>query len=430
MKTFHCDHCGFVVFFENVVCGNCGSALGFVPEEMDLVSFSIGEDGQWQRLGKDADGGTADAGSAGEESGSATWRPCHNYAVEQVCNWMVRGDAEQLCCCCRHTEIIPALNSLDNKERWFKLEGAKRRLFYSLYQLGLPVPERDSEGGLSFRFLEDNGGDKPVLTGHDSGVITLNIAEADDAQREARRTQLHEPYRTLLGHFRHEIGHYYWDRLIADTPRLDAFRAMFGNEELDYAEALAAHYASGAPAGWQEQYISAYATMHPWEDWAETWAHYLHVVDALDTAAHWGLALHSDQDRGGPADVPRLEASDQPFREVLVKQWLPLSQFLNSMGRSLGHGDVYPFVIPTAVLDKLCFVDEVVAASRVGGTCGYATQDDADAAEGADVADAAQPVAASPASEIPVAVTAEADAAGPSASRGRKAGAARRRAKR
>jgi len=395
MKTFYCDHCGFVVFFENTSCGNCGSALGFVPEEMDVGAFAIEADGAWRRLGA-------------QREDSHAWRPCRNYTNEQVCNWMVRGAPHQLCCSCRHTEIIPALHSPGNRERWYKLESAKRRLFYSLYQLGLPVPQRGSEGGLSFRFLEDDGPHARVITGHDSGVITLNIMEADDAQREAHRAQMHEPYRTVLGHLRHEIGHFYWDRLIAGTPRLEAFRAMFGDERRDYGGASAAYYCYGAPCGWQDRHISTYATMHPWEDWAETWAHYLHVIDALDTAAHWGFALHSDQEHGGPADLPGLRGTDLPFREVLIEQWLPLSQFLNSMGRSLGQGDVYPFVIAPAVLDKLCFVNDVVAASRVGGTCGYGTDDGADA-EGAAAADAAKrsvpapetPTAAEPESGVP-----------------------------
>jgi hypothetical protein len=89
----------------------------------------------------------------------------------------------------------------------------------------------------------------------------------------------------LLGHFRHEVGHYFWDRLVATDPhQLEEFRVLFGDDRQDYGEALKRHYDEGAPANWQDTYISMYATMHPWEDFAETWAHYLHIVDTLETA--------------------------------------------------------------------------------------------------------------------------------------------------
>ncbi len=104
------------------------------------------------------------------------------------------------------------------------------------------------------------------------------------------RVQMHEPYRTLLGHFRHEVGHYYWDRLIAETRWQEGYRNLFGDERASYADALDHHYKNGAPDNWQESSVSAYATMHPWEDWAETWAHYLHMMDAVDTALGFGMS--------------------------------------------------------------------------------------------------------------------------------------------
>lgn len=359
MKTFHCDHCGYVVFFENVVCGNCGAALGFVPAEMNMAAFEvvIDGDGSWRRLGVDA-------------ASSRAWRPCRHYAVEAVCNWMVAvGDGDDRCRSCRHTEDTPAVRDPANSRAWFKLESAKRSLFYVLYQLGLPTPGTATDGGLAFRFL-DGGGGFDVTTGHLGGTITLDIIEADDAQREARRLTLGEPYRTLLGHFRHEIGHYYWDQLIAPGKWLEPFRTLFGDERADYAAATAAYYSSLPPADWPNRFISAYATMHPWEDWAETWAHYMHIADALDTAAHWGFALHSDQTSGGPADLPAVDGTGQAFAQTLIEQWLPLSQFLNSMGRSLGQGDAYPFVIAPAVVDKLSFVHDVIRDAARGVTPG------------------------------------------------------------
>ncbi|TAL17131.1 MAG: hypothetical protein EPO01_16890 [Aquabacterium sp.] len=366
MKTFSCTHCGQTVFFENTACVNCGSALGFVPELLRIVAFDVSADGAWTAHGMNT---------------PAAWRPCHNYATEQVCNWMVEAaDPQVLCRCCRYTSIIPALNKPENKAYWLNLEAAKRRLFYSLIDLQLPIPDRiaDPSNGLVFHFLEDADPKQRVLTGHASGLITMNIEEADDAKREARRSALHEPYRTILGHFRHEIGHFYWDHLIARSNYLDAFRERFGDERADYSAALQRHYAEGPLADWQANYISAYATMHPWEDWAECWAHYMHVVDALNTAGHWGLSLGAQAvgrtraGRGGkaapaaPAQLKGVDADGQPFDQVLVNQWLPLARFLNSMGRSLGRGDFYPFVLPPPVLDKLGFIHEVVAAAREG----------------------------------------------------------------
>jgi hypothetical protein len=350
MKTFNCDSCGSVVFFENVVCGNCGSALGFVPEAMKMTAFKITDDGQWQSLYSSA-------------SNAGPWRPCVNYQSYNVCNWMVpAADENDLCACCRYTEIIPALKDVEHKQSWYLLEAAKRRLFYSLYSLQLPIPSRqeDPDHGLVFHLKEDEGIDKPVLTGHDFGLITINIAEADDVTREARRKSMHEPYRTLLGHFRHEIGHFYWDQLIAESHWLEPYRELFGDERLDYGEALEKHYNEGAPENWEESFVSSYATTHPWEDWAETWAHYMHITDALDTANHW-----QSNNAYTLFAYPVQKASQAvDFQEVLVNCWMPLSQFLNSMNRSLGQKDSYPFLMPDAVINKLRFIDQVIREQK------------------------------------------------------------------
>ena len=201
---------------------------------------------------------------------------------------------------------------------------------------------------------------EPVLTGHDSGIITIALAEADDAEREARRTGMGEPYRTLLGHFRHEIGHHYWDLLVQGQPAQARFRALFGDETADYATALQAYYANGAPAGWPQTHISAYATAHPWEDFAETFAHYLHIVDTVEMAAAFGvrarprdanLAVHVDFD-------PYLE----PDIQHIVDNWIPLASMLNNLNRAMGHPDAYPFVLTPQVIDKLGFVHDLVHA--------------------------------------------------------------------
>ncbi len=346
MRRLSCQRCGQRVFFENTQCDACQAALGFVPAELAMGAFEVGKEeeeeeagGTWQRLGV--------AGPA--------QRPCSNYTAEHVCNWMVPADSDaQLCLCCSSTEIIPALNEPENRSRWAALEQAKRRLFYGLLALGLPTQ-------MSFRFLAD-GAQEKVMTGHDKGVITLNIAEADDAQREQMRTSMHEPYRTLLGHFRHEVGHYYWDRLIAESRWIDEFRRLFGDEREDYAQALQRHYEAPV-ADWPASFISAYASSHPWEDWAECWAHYMHLHDGLETASAWGLRL-AHATPGSSVIEPRPLDAAQPLQSALIEQWLPVSQFINAMDRSLGTHDSYPFTVPPPVVEKLQFIHQLIAAEH------------------------------------------------------------------
>ncbi len=345
MKIFHCDNCDQLVYFENSKCLNCGSVLAYLPDRQDLCSLDIGPDGAWKVPGKEPD----------------SYLLCTNYVNEQVCNWAVHvEDNNPYCASCRLTSKIPDLHVPGNKEAWAKLERAKHRLVYSLLYLGLPVisKQEEPETGLSFEFLADDPADGPVLTGHDNGLITLNIAEADDAEREKRRLQLGEPYRTLLGHFRHEVGHYYWDRLIRDGGLIDSFREIFGDESRDYGEALKAHYAQGAPANWRESFISSYATAHPWEDWAETWAHYLHMSDTLETAATCGLALFPPRENE-PELWPLQSGTKQSF-DHMIKSWFPLTHILNNLNRGLGLADGYPFVISPPVVEKLRYVHQVV----------------------------------------------------------------------
>lgn len=352
MKLFHCGHCGQRVFFDNELCGNCGSTLGFAPDEQAMVAFNVGADGLWTRLGLEG----------------PALRPCQNYAVEHVCNWMVRAeDPTPHCLSCRTTHIIPALGKPENRGYWAQLEHAKRRLMYTLIALNLSAPSKtsDPQHGLWFQFLEDVSPQQRVLTGHDEGVITLNIAEADDAKRETMRTAMHEPYRTLLGHFRHESGHYYWDRLVKDTTWIDEYRDLFGDERADYAQALQQHYANPL-LDWQLSFISAYASAHPWEDWAECWAHYLHMVDGLDTAAAWGMSLANAVNDGPAMRAEPLDANAPTVQQSLIEQWLPVSQFINAMNRSLGSHDSYPFVVLAPVVAKLDFIHRVVGAAARG----------------------------------------------------------------
>ncbi|ATF87692.1 zinc-binding metallopeptidase family protein [Burkholderia gladioli] len=351
MKTFHCGNCGQLVFFENVRCERCEAPLGYLPEVGEVGAFEIdASSGQWRSLHPSVAG--------------QLYRPCHNYSVENVCNWMVPADSPASYCeSCSLTETIPDLSNPDNRPLWYRTEAAKRRLVYTLTMLGLPVESRllAPERGMSFAFKAATESE-PVMTGHANGLITLNLAEADDAERERVRAAMHEPYRTLVGHFRHEIGHYYFDRLIVGSAWQEAFRERFGDERADYQAALDAHYQNGAPAGWEDSYISEYASMHPWEDWAETWAHYLHMVDTLDTANACGLVLDPDDD-----SLPHLDdqtSVDEASFGNLMRRWFPLTYALNSLNRSMGVADAYPFALSPAVVAKLRFVHRVISATR------------------------------------------------------------------
>ena len=348
MRLFECQNCGQVLFFENQRCGRCGDRLGFIPEA-GVLSALESADPVWTALAK-----------PGHE-----WRFCAN-AEYSVCNWLVpASSSERFCVACRHNRMVPDLSGKANWDAWAKMELAKHRLFYTLLRLGLPTPSRaeDPKNGLVFDFLADGDGPSggKVMTGHDDGLITLAVAEADDAEREARRARMGEPYRTLLGHFRHEVGHFYWDRLIRDGHRIEAFRAAFGDESADYGEALKRHYASGPPPDWQQNFVSTYATSHPWEDWAETWAHYLHIIDGMETAGAFGLEIHPTID---PDHVLETKPEGDPYAADsfgrLIHRWLPLTIALNAMNQSMGLNDLYPFVLSPAVITKLDFIHDVV----------------------------------------------------------------------
>jgi hypothetical protein len=346
MRLFKCRACGQTIFFENTVCQNCGHALGFLAESLEMVTL-VPQDDVWRRL-----------------KTLNRYRYCAN-AAEEVCNWLVPDDsAEKFCAACRHNRTIPDLSIGQNLTQWRRMEAAKHRLFYSLIALGLPLRNYvdDPTGGLAFDFLPDPPGPGPrILTGHDEGLITINLAEADDAMREKFRTEMGEPYRTLLGHFRHETGHYFWNVLLRDAGKLDAFRAMFGDETRDYGEALQAHYQNGPPPDWEQNYISAYAAAHPWEDFAESWAHYLHILGTLETASAFGLRIHPGV---GRHRLLHASITFNPYAsdsiEPLISAWLPLTVALNSLNRSMGLGDLYPFTLAPHVVEKLGFIHRLV----------------------------------------------------------------------
>ena len=352
MHNFTCQ-CGSTVYFENTECMNCGRALGFDPDRLSLLSLEPGGDERWRA----ADG--------------TRYRMCRNTTVYHVCNWLVHDtDGQDWCRACRLNKTIPNLDKPQNLKHWHALESAKRRLLYSLFSLNLPVIGRDKnpKHGLGFMFLEDGpariddelGTYQLITTGHSYGMITINLAEADPASREQMREQMNEPYRTLLGHFRHESGHYYWKRLITRGARLNGFRKQFGDERADYNNSLTGFYNNGPDPNWSQHCVSAYASSHPWEDWAETWAHYLHMIDTLETAHSYGLvdkttAVESDSAPGTPALPGDLDF----FR--LCNNWIELTLAMNALNRSMGQADAYPFVLSAEAIDKLHFVHRIVA---------------------------------------------------------------------
>jgi hypothetical protein len=359
-RAYFC-RCERPVFFRNSVCLACQTPMGYEPHLRQVFPLIQSPEPELWQLAR-------------EGAGTLKYRRCANLDSPAGCNWLVseaeiEGNPRLMCIACRLNRTIPDLSTPENGVLWGRLEGAKRRLVSSLVALHLPLESRvdqNAERGLAFDFLESPGEGPRVLTGHADGIITINIEEADDSARERIRQQLREPYRTLLGHLRHEVGHYYWDRLIAGSSWLDDFRQLFGDEQEDYAAALARNYQQGPLPGWPQQHVSAYASVHPWEDWAETWAHYLHMVDTLDTAISFGL------------DTRRLEMEIEPFgRDALFRPndagakrflsflntWIELSSVLNELSRAMGQPDLYPFALPRPAVAKLHFIHLVVTAA-------------------------------------------------------------------
>jgi hypothetical protein len=330
VRDFNCPNCGQRLAFENSICLSCRSSLGFSLPDMALLVIASGTDSEH--------GGAVD---------SSEYQLCANLYLAE-CNWLVEKDpVRKLCASCRLTRTRP--NDTDTKAlaAFAAAEKAKRRLIAELHELKL------STEGLAFDLLSSEF--EKVYTGHDNGVITLDLAEGDDVHREQLRVAMDEPYRTLLGHFRHEIGHYYYFRLVGPSQEyVKQFRELYGDPHADYQEALDRHYNEGAPPGWEDDYVSSYATMHPAEDWAETFAHYLHIRDALDTAAAFGFAPSA-------ATFERRALGPSGF-DTIIDMWLPLAWALNMVNRSMGKQDLYPFVLPHAVLEKMRFIHTVIDA--------------------------------------------------------------------
>jgi hypothetical protein len=354
MKLFKCQHCGQLLYFENTVCEKCSRRLGFIPEIMNLSALEPEESGLWRALAMD----------------KKHYRFCANAEFD-VCNWLIEAAATDIYCdACRHNRTVPDTSIAENVVAWRKIEIAKHRVFYTLMKLDLPLREKGQNGGerLVFDFLASPPHvDGPrVMTGHDNGLITLALEEADDVEREKRRTLMHEPYRTLLGHFRHEVGHYFWDVLVRDGGQVEDCRKVFGDETVDYGQSLQAYYANGVSTDWQESFISAYATSHPWEDFAETWAHYLHIVDTLEMARAFGMYVHPRLARPGELDA---QVDFDPYRvrdaSPLIETWLPLSNALNSLNRTMGMQDIYPFILSAPVVGKLSAIHDLIHGNKL-----------------------------------------------------------------
>jgi hypothetical protein len=345
MRHYQCN-CGNILFFDNSACTQCGTEVGYEVDSDQMVTLD----------------------------GESAFQRCGNGIDYAVCNWVVpRGPAKLLCPSCLLNRTIPNLAAPGNLDAWHKIEVAKRRILYTLNRLGLaPTSKRQDEvNGLAFDFLRPTPGG-PVLTGHEDGLITLNVDEAEDIEREKRKEQLGESYRTLIGHFRHEVAHYYWDRFFKDQPDTDpnlaAFREVFGDERADYNAALQKHYQDGPTALAPGEFITVYASVHPWEDWAETWAHYMHMIDGAETARSFGLRseIIPIPFTPFPKDAITLPAQmNWPAKEKddflgLLRDWAKLSPAINEIVASLGHPAFYPFVFSETIIRKFFFVHHMI----------------------------------------------------------------------
>lgn len=332
MREFHCPSCRAPVSFEQMSCSSCDQLLLLDPTSLTRMTPFSAE------------------------------LACENREIID-CNWALENNG-RYCKSCALTRTIPPLGIVRNMILWRRVEEAKRRLVYDIARLQLPLTS-PTEANVAFDILSDD--EHPILTGHLSGLITLNLKEADDVEREARRASLREPYRTLLGHFRHEIGHFYWDRLVKGTKLESPFRLIFGDETQDYQASLTTYYNRGNELYDRKQFISAYATSHPWEDWAETFAHFLHIVSTLDSMAGLPLSLEA-RAQSTPSD-PYLESDF----DALLALWQPLSRSINELNRSLGLGDAYPFELSQAVRGKMHLVHMAIVHFRhrpAAGQCG------------------------------------------------------------
>lgn len=347
MKVFQCGNCSHPLYFENLKCENCGHLSGYRESDRQMLTFD------------------PEGASLTSDREQLEYKYCKNMDYG-VCNWLVpKNSLENFCGACQLNRTIPSLSNKKHLPLWKNLEVAKHRLIYQLQKIGLDLPSKvTNPDGLCFDFIKKNKNNN-IMTGHAKGVITLLLREADAVLREQAKQEMQERYRTLIGHLRHEVGHYFWDQLISKNQEaLQSFRNIFGNEEVNYGDALKIYYKNGAPENWQEFYISKYATAHPWEDWAETWAHYLHIMDMVETAYFFGLEVNSEE----IAKNMNVKSSFDPYTiqsfHTIIQTCEPLSFAVNSMNRAMGIPDVYPFVISPKVIKKIEFIHELLLPKR------------------------------------------------------------------
>jgi hypothetical protein len=374
MKTFRCS-CDNkqLLFFESSSCVSCQRVVGLDDAFDKVEPYDFDEEGGCYFKARRP---------------AARYQKCDNNANYNVCNGMVNlddlvpedGNDEVLCFACRFNETVPDLSIVEHIPLWQKMEAAKRRALYTLKALSLPLRNlrQDPENGLSFDFTTDRDVNdhfvskldysESVFTGHDCGHITINLAEADDVARSQTKHAMNERYRTLLGHFRHELGHYYFDQLIVGSEKKHALsKEYFGDDELDYQESLKKYYENKPADNWRDEFISEYATMHPYEDWAETWAHYMHIMDTLETAKNFSITGSITGDAADAEETDELNLPQdskffysQTSITSVLDAWMEFSVILNSLNRSMGMNDAYPFVLSQPVREKISFIHHAI----------------------------------------------------------------------
>lgn len=340
-RVERCPQCDHRVFLDDLHCLNCGAELVYEPM---VGGFALAvcpclhrdeRQCNWAAAADDApaaDTVTAPVGSTGPA----------DDAPAAACR--------QPCAACRR--ITVSVQAAETPELVAAFCAAIRRTLRRLHD-GFGIDERRIDPPLRFA-LERSVSDWAVTIGHTDGLITLDVAEADPLHRESQRTALGEPYRTPLGHVRHEVGHWVWAAAVAPCPgALDEFRSRFGDEQVDYQAALSEHYQQDDDGSWRQDWISRYAAAHPWEDFAESTAHVLHLDDVLHTAAVGRLA---------PAAEGSFTARYTAWTELVVE--------LNEVTRAMGEDDLYPFAPPPAAVDKMHLAERLLRSigSPVPGT--------------------------------------------------------------
>lgn len=333
VKRLQCPTCANEVFFDSLNCVRCLTGLAVdlaADREMEMIDVA-----------------------------AAT--PCTNRAT-WGCNWPAAdGDDTQHCASC--VLVDPGQRGADRSMVQF--QSAQRRALYQLSQLGVPWRSPSSTADataadgdaldparatteLRFAYRSRNAGDVAII-GHRGGEITLDLDEADPARREQIRATLGEHYRTPLGHIRHELGHYVWlNHVATEAAVLDEFRNMFGDERSDYTSSLEEHYARLDDGSWRDDHVSFYASAHPWEDFAESWAQLMHVHDVVETGASWGVV-----------DLP----DDPTDARAWLGNSITASVAANELARSMGMRDLYPFALSAGVRAKVEFCWRLVHLS-------------------------------------------------------------------